>query len=74
MLTSSVQIHHLFRFAEEMKLRDLLVKGLNQAVVASIGPTTSGTLRDLASMLIWNRRIPRWDSLLKRRRSRVENY
>ena len=46
MLTSSVQIHHLFRFAEEMQLRDALVKGLNRAVVASIGPTTSGTLKD----------------------------
>lgn len=46
MLTSSVQIHHLFRFAEEMKLREALMKGLNRAVVASIGPTTSGTLRD----------------------------
>lgn len=46
MLTSSVQIHHLFRFAEEMQLRDALMKGLNRAVVASIGPTTSGTLKD----------------------------
>jgi uroporphyrinogen-III synthase len=46
MLTSSVQIHHLFRFAEEMQLRDALVRGLNRAVVASIGPTTSGTLKD----------------------------
>ncbi len=46
MFTSSVQIHHLFRFAEEMGLRDALVKGLKRAVVASIGPTTSGTLKD----------------------------
>src|SRR5215475_3957252 len=46
MFTSSVQIHHLLQFAEEMKLRDQLMKGLKQAVVVSIGPTTSGTLRD----------------------------
>jgi uroporphyrinogen-III synthase len=46
MFTSSVQIHHLFRFAEEMKLREPLMKGLGRAVVVSIGPTTSGTLRD----------------------------
>jgi len=46
MLTSSVQIHHLFRFAEEMQLRNALIRGLNRAVVASIGPTTSGTLKD----------------------------
>ncbi len=46
MFTSSVQIHHLFGFAEEMKLRESLVKGLDRAVIVSIGPTTSGTLRD----------------------------
>jgi uroporphyrinogen-III synthase len=46
MFTSSVQIHHLFQFAEQMKLREQLVKGLKHAVIASIGPTTSGTLRD----------------------------
>ncbi|HSS98808.1 MAG TPA: uroporphyrinogen-III synthase [Terriglobales bacterium] len=46
MFTSSVQIHHLFQFAEEMKLREQLSKGLQGAVIASIGPTTSGTLRD----------------------------
>lgn len=46
MFTSSVQVHHLFRFAEEMHLRDALFAGLNRAVIASIGPTTSGTLRD----------------------------
>ncbi len=46
MFTSSVQIHHLFRFAEEMQLRDPLVRGLNRTVIVSIGPTTSGTLRD----------------------------
>ena len=46
MFTSSVQVYHLFRFAEEMKLRDELVSGLGRAVIASIGPTTSATLRD----------------------------
>ncbi len=48
MFTSSVQIHHLFQFAEEMKLRDELVRGLKRTVIASIGPTTSGTLRDFS--------------------------
>ena len=48
MFTSSVQVHHLFRFAEEMKLRDLLTQGLRRAVVVSIGPTTTGTLQDFA--------------------------
>ena len=46
MFTSSVQIHHLFQFAEAMQLRDAVLSGLRHSVVASIGPTTSGTLRD----------------------------
>jgi uroporphyrinogen-III synthase len=46
MFTSSVQIHHLFQFAEEMQLRDAVLAGLHHSVVASIGPTTSATLRD----------------------------
>lgn len=44
--TSSVQIHHLFQFTEEMKLTDQVLRGLRRAVVASIGPTTSETLRE----------------------------
>lgn len=46
MFTSSPQVHHLFQFAGDMNLRDALLRGLNRAVVASIGPTTSSTLRD----------------------------
>jgi len=46
MFTSSVQVHHLFRFAEEMKSREALVQGLNRAVVVSIGPMTSNTLSE----------------------------
>ncbi len=45
LLTSSVQIHHLLKIAEEMKLRDRVLRALNHAVVASIGPVTSETLR-----------------------------
>jgi len=46
MFTSSIQVHHLFRFAEEMKLRDALIQGLNRAIIASIGPMTSNTLTE----------------------------
>jgi uroporphyrinogen-III synthase len=45
MFTSSPQVHHLLRFAEEMKLRDALLQGLQRTVVISIGPATSATLR-----------------------------
>jgi uroporphyrinogen-III synthase len=46
MLTSSVQVHHLFRFADEMHLRESVIGGFARAVVASIGPVTSETLRE----------------------------
>lgn len=46
MFTSSVQIYHLFQFAEQLQLCDQMLRGLNSCIVASIGPTTSGTLRE----------------------------
>jgi uroporphyrinogen-III synthase len=46
LFTSSVQLHHLLQIAEEMKLRDQLVRAVNRALVASIGPVTSETLRE----------------------------
>lgn len=46
MFTSSVQVHHLFRFADEMHLRESALGGFGRAVVASIGPVTSETLRE----------------------------
>jgi uroporphyrinogen-III synthase len=46
LFTSSVQIHHLFQFAEEMQQREQVIGGLRRAVVASIGPVTSETLRE----------------------------
>jgi uroporphyrinogen-III synthase len=45
LFTSSVQVDHLFQIAEEMSLRKELVSALNLAMVASIGPVTSETLR-----------------------------
>lgn len=46
LFTSSVQVHHLFRFADEMNIRDAVLSGLRRAVVGSIGPVTSETLRE----------------------------
>lgn len=46
MFTSSVQVHHLFRFADEMQLRKPVIEGLRRALVASIGPVTSETLHE----------------------------
>jgi uroporphyrinogen-III synthase len=46
MFTSSVQIHHLLQIAQEMNLREEVVRALNRSMVASIGPLTSQTLRE----------------------------
>ena len=46
MFTSSVQVHHLFRFADEMQMRERVLDALRRAVVASIGPVTSETLHE----------------------------
>jgi uroporphyrinogen-III synthase len=46
MFTSSVQIHHLLQIAQEMNVREELVRALNRSMIASIGPLTSQTLRE----------------------------
>jgi uroporphyrinogen-III synthase len=46
LFTSSVQAHHLFRFADEMNRRDDVLHALRRTVVGSIGPVTSETLRE----------------------------
>jgi uroporphyrinogen-III synthase len=40
-LTSGVQLAHLFEVASDMGMDDALLRGLRRIVVASIGPTTS---------------------------------
>jgi uroporphyrinogen-III synthase len=45
LFTASVQLQHLLEVAGEMEQRDELRRALNQTVVASIGPTTSQTLK-----------------------------
>ncbi len=47
MFTSSHQIVNLLRVAGQLNLAAELRRGLSQTVVASIGPTTSDTLREL---------------------------
>jgi uroporphyrinogen-III synthase len=44
LFTTAVQAVHLFQVAAEMKLEEPVRKGLNRAIVASIGPTTSEEL------------------------------
>jgi len=46
LFTSSVQVHHLFRFADELGEHKKVAEGLRRAVIGSIGPVTSETLRE----------------------------
>lgn len=50
LFTTSVQVTHLMRVAREMKLEIALRRGLEEMVIASIGPSTTESLRhhDLA--------------------------
>jgi uroporphyrinogen-III synthase len=45
LFTTSVQVVHLFRIAEQSNQRDALRRAFSQLVVASIGPDTSETLQ-----------------------------
>jgi uroporphyrinogen decarboxylase len=45
MFTAAQQVNHLLKLADDLDLADALRDGLRRIVVASIGPTTSETLR-----------------------------
>ncbi|HEY4362715.1 MAG TPA: uroporphyrinogen-III synthase [Bryobacteraceae bacterium] len=47
LLTTSMQVVHLLRIAAEEGMEDAVRRALGRAVVASVGPTTSETLREL---------------------------
>ena len=47
LFTSANQAHNLLRVAEQLDLLDDVRQKLQSTVVASVGPTTSETLRDL---------------------------
>jgi uroporphyrinogen-III synthase len=46
MFTTSIQVSHLFRVAAEEGVADQVRQALSRAVLASVGPTTSETLRE----------------------------
>ena len=47
LFTASIQVDHLLRIADDLNLSAAVRLGLHHAVIASIGPTMSKTLRDL---------------------------
>ena len=46
LFTTATQVVHLIKVAETMRLEEAVVRGLQKAVIASIGPTTSEELRE----------------------------
>ena len=46
LLTTATQVTHLLQIADQLGLADAVRAGLRRAMVASIGPTTSETLRE----------------------------
>jgi uroporphyrinogen-III synthase len=45
LFTTGVQVANLFQIAAQMKLEEPMLRGVNRAIVASIGPTTSEELQ-----------------------------
>jgi uroporphyrinogen-III synthase len=65
MFTSSVQFVHALRIAEELGLKDQLIRALNRSVVASIGPIASETLRKNAVSVDFEPSHPKMGFLVK---------
>lgn len=65
MFTSSVQLTHASQVAEEMGRQHEFVAGLKAAIVASIGPTTSATLRSKGIAVDFEPSHPKMGFLVK---------
>jgi uroporphyrinogen-III synthase len=65
LFTTSVQIHHLFQIAEQDSQRDALKADLEHIVKASIGPTTSETLRSYGLVVDLEASHPKMGFLVK---------
>jgi len=65
LLTSAVQITHLFQVAAELKIEDALRRGLERLVIASIGPSTSECIRSLGLQPDMEASHPRMGFLVK---------
>lgn len=65
LFTSQVQLLHLLEVADEMNARKQVLEGLQRAVVASIGPTTSEALRAEGVQVDFEPSHPRMGFLVK---------
>jgi uroporphyrinogen-III synthase len=65
LFTTSVQIHHLFQIAEQDGKKGALKAGIEHMVKASIGPTTSETLRSYGLLVDLQASHPKMGFLVK---------
>jgi uroporphyrinogen-III synthase len=65
LFTTSVQVHHLFQIAEEEGKKSGLKAGMERVVKASIGPTTSETLRGYGLLVDLEASHPKMGFLVK---------
>jgi uroporphyrinogen-III synthase len=72
MFTSSVQFVHAARVAEELELKSQFLSALEGAVVASIGPTTSETLRNHGVKVDFEPSHPKMGFLVKEAAEKCE--
>ena len=73
LFTSSVQYVHAAHVAAEMGLSNEFAKALSEAVVASIGPTTSQTLRENGIRVDLEPSHPKMGFLVKEAAERAQN-
>jgi uroporphyrinogen-III synthase len=65
LFTTSVQIHHLFQIAKQDSKKDALKASMERVVKASIGPTTSETLRSYGLLVDLEASHPKMGFLVK---------
>jgi uroporphyrinogen-III synthase len=65
LLTSAIQITHLFEVAADLKMQDAVRHGLERMIIASIGPSTSERIRSLGLQPDMEASHPRMGFLVK---------
>jgi uroporphyrinogen-III synthase len=65
LLTSAIQITHLFQVAADLKMEDAVRHGLERMIIASIGPSTSERIRSLGLQPDMEASHPRMGFLVK---------
>ncbi|MBV8730431.1 MAG: uroporphyrinogen-III synthase [Acidobacteriia bacterium] len=73
LFTTAVQISHLMRVAEELRIAPEVLEGLRQAFLGSIGPTTSEALEEFGLRSSMEPSHPKMGMLVREAAERYEN-